>query len=106
MANRRFPLTIRPRPADKKMGGRAMTITPLTITGLSSFSDDFQTILNRAVSIASLPLSELQNDSRSGRQKHCSTTSAPSPRWAQPSGATPSAFRAVSASVSTPTGSE
>ena len=39
-----------------------MNITPLTITGISSFSENFQTILNRAVSIASLPLSELQND--------------------------------------------
>jgi flagellar hook-associated protein 2 len=39
-----------------------MSITPLTITGISSFSDDFQTILNRAVSIASLPLSAVQND--------------------------------------------
>lgn len=39
-----------------------MSITPLTITGISSFSDDFQTILNRAVSIASLPLAALQNE--------------------------------------------
>lgn len=38
-----------------------MSITPLTFTGVSSFSDDFQTILSRAVSIASLPIKALQN---------------------------------------------
>lgn len=39
-----------------------MGITPLTFTGISSFSDDFQTILNRSVSIASLPAKVLQNE--------------------------------------------
>jgi len=39
-----------------------MGITPLTFTGVSSFSDDFQTILNRAVAIANLPVQGLQND--------------------------------------------
>ncbi|MCC6293374.1 MAG: flagellar filament capping protein FliD [Bryobacterales bacterium] len=39
-----------------------MGITPLKFTGISSFSEDFQTILSRAVSIASLPLQQLQND--------------------------------------------
>lgn len=38
-----------------------MGITPLKFTGISSFSEDFQTILSRAVSIASLPLQQLQN---------------------------------------------
>ena len=38
-----------------------MGITPLTFTGVSSFSNDFQTILNRAVSIAQLPITALQN---------------------------------------------
>lgn len=38
-----------------------MSITPLKFTGISSFSEDFQTILSRAVSIASLPLQQLQN---------------------------------------------
>jgi len=37
-----------------------MGITPLTFTGISEFSDDFQTILDRAVSIASIPLQEMQ----------------------------------------------
>lgn len=39
-----------------------MSIQPLTFTGVSSYSSDFQTILNRAVSIASLPIQALQND--------------------------------------------
>jgi len=38
-----------------------MSITPLTFTGVSSFSDDFQTIVNRAVAIAGLPVTQLQN---------------------------------------------
>src|ERR1700736_1519 len=38
-----------------------MSLAPLTFTGISSFSTDFQTILSRAVSIASLPLKTLQN---------------------------------------------
>lgn len=38
-----------------------MAISPLTFTGVSSFSNDFQTILNRAVSIAQLPITALQN---------------------------------------------
>jgi flagellar hook-associated protein 2 len=38
-----------------------MGITPLTFTGVSTFSSDFQTILSRAVSIASLPIKSLQN---------------------------------------------
>ena len=32
-----------------------MALAPLTFTGISSFSDDFQVILDRSVSIASLP---------------------------------------------------
>jgi flagellar hook-associated protein 2 len=35
--------------------------TPLKFTGVSSYSSDFQTIIDRAVSIASLPLSQAQN---------------------------------------------
>ena len=38
-----------------------MAITPLTFTGVSTFSNDFQTILTRAVSIAQLPITALQN---------------------------------------------
>jgi len=35
--------------------------TPLTFTGVSTFSNDFQTILQRAVSIANLPVQQLQS---------------------------------------------
>jgi flagellar hook-associated protein 2 len=37
-------------------------LTPLAFTGISTFSEDFQTVLSRAVSIASIPLKRLQND--------------------------------------------
>lgn len=39
-----------------------MSITPLHFTGASSYSEDLQTILSRAVSIASIPLTTIQND--------------------------------------------
>ncbi len=38
-----------------------MSFTPLTFTGVSQFSADFQTILDRAVKIAELPIKALQN---------------------------------------------
>lgn len=38
-----------------------MSIEPLTFTGVSTYSSDLQTILSRAVSIASLPVTALQN---------------------------------------------
>lgn len=38
-----------------------MGIQPLTFTGVSSFSSDFQTILSRAVQIAQIPVTQLQN---------------------------------------------
>ncbi|MCL4402582.1 MAG: hypothetical protein M1436_07975 [Acidobacteria bacterium] len=37
------------------------SIAPLTFTGVSTFSSDFQTILSRAVSIAQIPVQQLQN---------------------------------------------
>ncbi|MCX7619104.1 flagellar filament capping protein FliD, partial [Tepidiforma sp.] len=39
-----------------------MPLSPLTFTGISSFSDDFQTILDRSVSIASLPARALEQE--------------------------------------------
>lgn len=39
-----------------------MSFTPLTFSGISSYSSDFQTVLTRAVKIASLPLQALQNE--------------------------------------------
>src|SRR5678816_4432663 len=45
------------------LGGiSALPFTPLSFTGISSYSQDFNTVLQRAVSIASLPLKRLQND--------------------------------------------
>jgi len=45
-------------------------ITPLTLTGVSQFSTDFQNILNRAVRIAQIPVQQLQNqDSNIIQQK-------------------------------------
>jgi len=38
-----------------------MSLSPLTFTGVSSYSADFQTIVDRATSIASLPIKQLQN---------------------------------------------
>ncbi len=38
-----------------------MGIAPLIFTGVSQFSDDFQTILDRTVAIASLPIQDMQN---------------------------------------------
>src|SRR5579859_5185933 len=48
------------------MGTTASTVSsavtsPIAFTGVSSYSSDFQSILQRAVSIASLPLRALQN---------------------------------------------
>lgn len=39
-----------------------MALAPLTFTGISSFSDDFQLILDRSVSIASLPARALEQE--------------------------------------------
>ncbi|HUW32332.1 MAG TPA: flagellar filament capping protein FliD [Planctomycetota bacterium] len=39
-----------------------MSTSPLTFTGISSFSDDLRTILSRSVAIASVPLQQMQND--------------------------------------------
>ncbi len=38
-----------------------MSLTPLTFTGVSKYSTDFQTILTRAVSIANIPAKAIQN---------------------------------------------
>jgi len=38
------------------------TLTPLTFTGLSPYASDFQSILTRAVDIAQLPITQLQNE--------------------------------------------
>jgi len=49
-------------------------LTPLTFTGISQFSSDFQTILSRAVSIAQLPITALQNQQSNILQEKQLTT--------------------------------
>lgn len=39
-----------------------MGLTPLSFTGISQYSDDFQTILKRAASIANIPVQQIQNE--------------------------------------------
>jgi flagellar hook-associated protein 2 len=39
-----------------------MSITPLRFTGISTFSDDFQAIVDRAVAISTLPIKQMQNE--------------------------------------------
>lgn len=46
-----------------------MSLSPLTFTGVSKFSGDLQTILNRAQQVASFPLQALQNDKADLLQK-------------------------------------
>src|SRR3954471_7901101 len=53
--------------ADKKT---VSTTSLLVFTGISKFSDDFQTIISRAVQIARIPVSQLQSkDSKILQQK-------------------------------------
>ena len=51
-----------------------MGLTPLTFTGVSKYSTDFQTILSRAVSIANLPAKAIQNQQTDIVQKKLITT--------------------------------
>jgi len=37
-----------------------MSLTPLSFSGISKFSEDFQSIIDRAVAIASLPVQQMQ----------------------------------------------
>ncbi len=41
-----------------------MSLTPLVFSGISKYSSDFQTILDRTVKIASLPITALQNQQK------------------------------------------
>ncbi len=41
-----------------------MSLTPLTFTGVSTFSNDLQTVLSRATAIAGLPIQALQNQQK------------------------------------------
>ncbi|HBY64481.1 MAG TPA: hypothetical protein DEH78_32070, partial [Solibacterales bacterium] len=46
-----------------------VSLTPLVFTGISSYSQDFQAIMERAVSIASIPLKSMQNEQTDVLQK-------------------------------------
>ena len=46
-----------------------MSFTPLTFTGVSQFSTDFQSIMDRAMKIAQLPITALQNRDGDALQK-------------------------------------
>ncbi len=46
-----------------------MSFTPLAFTGVSQFSNDFQSIMERAVKIAQLPITALQNRTGDALQK-------------------------------------
>jgi flagellar hook-associated protein 2 len=46
-----------------------VSIAPLKFTGVSTYSADLQTVLNRAVSIASIPLNALQNEATDNLQR-------------------------------------
>src|SRR5258706_424445 len=48
---------------------RVVSFTPLTFTGVSTFSTDFQTIMTRAVQIAQIPITALQNKDSDTLQK-------------------------------------
>lgn len=51
-----------------------MSLTPLTFTGISQYSADFQTILKRVTTIASFPLNQLRNEqSDNGTKKQLTT---------------------------------
>lgn len=41
-----------------------MSLSPLVFTGVSKYSDDFQTIIDRATKIAQLPVTQLQNQQK------------------------------------------
>ncbi|MDX2151222.1 MAG: flagellar filament capping protein FliD [Bryobacteraceae bacterium] len=46
-----------------------MSLTPLVFTGISSYSQDFQAIMERAVNIATVPLKSMQNEQTDVLQK-------------------------------------
>ena len=52
-----------------------MSLTPLTFTGISRFAQDFQSIVNRTVAIASLPVQALENDQKTLGEKKTALTS-------------------------------
>ena len=51
-----------------------MSFAPLTFTGISKFSEDFQTILTRSSKIAALPAQALESDQKVVTQKMMALT--------------------------------
>ncbi len=51
-----------------------MGLTPLTFTGISQYSQDFQTILQRVTTIASFPLNQLKNEQQDVAAKRLLTS--------------------------------
>ena len=43
--------------------------TPITLNGVSQYSSDLQSVLNRAVQIAQIPVQELQNQDSNMQQQ-------------------------------------
>src|SRR5579884_2556131 len=43
--------------------------SPLTLVGVSNYSSDLQSVLNRAVQIADIPVQELQNEQQTAMSK-------------------------------------
>jgi hypothetical protein len=43
------------------VGTTSSALTPLSFTGVSNYASDFQSVINRAVSIAQLPITALTN---------------------------------------------
>ena len=88
-----------PRPADKTVRGPVMgtsSIAPQSFTGVSSYSADFQSILSRAVNIASLPLKQLQNTESNLLQKKTQLSS-----FGDSIGALATSFQGLATAVST-----
>lgn len=49
-------------PASTSTSGTTSPFTPITLGGISKYASDFQNILNRAVQIAQIPITQLQNE--------------------------------------------
>ena len=41
--------------------GQRAAFTPLTLNGISQYASDFQSVLNRSVAIASIPIQQMEN---------------------------------------------
>src|SRR5579862_1554306 len=72
------------RSADKRTGMSTSTsasnpLTPLAFSGVSTYSSDFQSILQRAVQIAQLPITALQNQNSTLQEQDQALTTLEAP---------------------------